>query len=129
MNFEQAFTVWRELGADGSGQNISFQALTAIHYVHRLGAYIVFAAVMFLTLRLYRIRDLQVYAAWLAGLMLLQVATGLGNVLLGWPLLAAVMHTGGAAGLVVVMTGIVCATRKALATEGARELGASRVPA
>ena len=35
---------------------------------------------------------------------LLQLASGLGNVLLGWPLVAAVAHTGGAAALVVVLT-------------------------
>ena len=33
-----------------------------------------------------------------------QAASGLGNVLLGWPLVAALAHTAGAAGLVVVVT-------------------------
>jgi cytochrome c oxidase assembly protein subunit 15 len=50
---------------------------------------------------------------WLLGLAVLQIATGLGNVLLGWPLAAAVMHTGGAAALVLVLTGIVCVSRSA----------------
>jgi cytochrome c oxidase assembly protein subunit 15 len=36
-------------------------------------------------------------------LLLLQLATGLSNVVLGWPLLAAVMHTGGAGALVMVL--------------------------
>jgi cytochrome c oxidase assembly protein subunit 15 len=34
----------------------------------------------------------------------LQLLTGLSNVVLGWPLLAAVMHTGGAAAMVVLLT-------------------------
>ena len=49
-----------------------------------------------------RIDALRAQAHWLAGLALLQLATGLGNVLLGWPLAAAVLHTGGAAALAVV---------------------------
>ena len=44
---------------------------------------------------------------------LLQLATGLGNVLLGWPLAAAVLHTGGAAALAVVLTWTLCETRRA----------------
>ena len=44
-------------------------------------------------------------ARWLFGLVLWQFATGLSNVVLGWPLLAAVGHTGGAAALVMVLVG------------------------
>ncbi len=113
MNFSQAFTVWRALGVGGSGENISFQALTAIHYVHRLSAYLVFAAMLALTLKLYRVTELRMQARWLGALALLQAATGLGNVLLGWPLVAAVAHTGGAAALVVVLTGLVLRSLKA----------------
>ena len=36
----------------------------------------------------------------IAALALWQLASGLSNVVLGWPLLGAVAHTGGAAGLV-----------------------------
>jgi heme A synthase len=42
-------------------------------------------------------------------LLLAQLVTGLSNVVLGWPLLAAVLHTGGAAALVVVITGVLSA--------------------
>ncbi len=127
MNFSEGFTLWRELGAGRNGDNISFQALTAIHYVHRLSAYIVFAAMLVLAARLYKIQALRKAAVWLAGLALLQVATGLGNVLLGWPLAAAVMHTGGAAALVVVLTGIVCVSRSADQTVSASKLNSSRL--
>ena len=112
MNFTEAFTLWRELGAGRNGDNISFQALTAIHYVHRLSAYVVFAAIVLLVIKLSKIDELRRPAKWLAGLALLQLATGLGNVLLGWPLVAAVMHTGGAAALVVVMTGMVASSKR-----------------
>ena len=126
MNFSEGFTLWRELGAGLNGDNISFQALTAIHYVHRLSAYVVFAAMLALAAQLYKIQALRTAALWLAGLALLQVATGLGNVLLGWPLAAAVMHTGGAAALVIVLTGIVCNSCSASQTVNASKFSASR---
>jgi cytochrome c oxidase assembly protein subunit 15 len=127
MNFLEGFTLWRELGAGRNGDNISFQALTAIHYVHRLSAYVVFAAMLVVAIRLYKIQALRSAALWLTGLAFLQMATGLGNVLLGWPLAAAVMHTGGAAALVVVLTGIVCASRSADQTVSASKFSSSRL--
>ena len=127
MNFAEGFTFWRELGAGLNGDNISFQALTAIHYVHRLSAYVVFAAMLGLAARLYRVRALRSHAKWLAGLAVLQIATGLGNVLLGWPLVAAVLHTGGAAALVLVLTGIVFCSRNGFDTVSASKLSASRL--
>ena len=48
--------------------------------------------------------ELRPFARALAGIALWQLASGLGNVLLGWPLLAAVAHTAGAAALVMVLT-------------------------
>ncbi len=131
MDFNQGFTLWRELGASGSGEgdNISFQALTAIHYVHRLAAYVVFTAMIVLAVRLYRSGVLRTEARWLGGLALFQFATGLGNVLLGWPLLAAVMHTGGAAAMVIVITGVVLRTRSVSEPVGASISNASRLSA
>jgi cytochrome c oxidase assembly protein subunit 15 len=113
MNFSQGFQIWRELGVDAGGTPIEFAALTAIHYVHRLMAYVVFVALGVLAWRLRRIASLRAQAGWLAGLALLQLATGLGNVLLGWPLAAAVLHTGGAAALAVVLTWTLCDSRRA----------------
>ena len=127
MDFRQGFTLWRELGAGSDGNSLSFQALTAIHYVHRLGAYLVFAAMLALAIKLYRVPALRGQAQWLAGLAVLQVATGLGNVLLGWPLVAAVLHTGGAAALVVVLTGIVFCSRAVFDTVRGPKLSASRL--
>jgi cytochrome c oxidase assembly protein subunit 15 len=113
MNFAQGFEWWRELGHTAAGEPIAFDALTAIHYVHRLSAYGVFAVLAVLTHRLFRQGSVRLRraAGWLASLLVLQLLTGLSNVVLGWPLLAAVAHTGGAAGLVVVMTHLFSLTR------------------
>ncbi len=113
MNFAQGFQLWRELGVDAGGVPIDFSALTAIHYVHRLMAYVVFVAIGVLVWRLRRDAvALRPQARWLAGLALLQLATGLGNVLLDWPLVAAVLHTGGAAALAIVLTWALCESRR-----------------
>jgi cytochrome c oxidase assembly protein subunit 15 len=124
MDFRQGFTLWRELGAGHDGANISFQALTAIHYVHRLSAYLVFAVFMALAICLHRLPAWRAPARWLAGLMLLQVATGISNAVLGWPLLAAVSHTGGAAALVIVLSGVVFSGRGGLPAPHASKLNA-----
>jgi cytochrome c oxidase assembly protein subunit 15 len=125
MDFREGFTFWRALGAGRDGDNISFQALTAIHYVHRLAAYVVFAALLALAWQLRQISAMRVYGNWVGGLALWQFATGLSNVVLGWPLVAAVSHTGGAAALVVVLTGALFSSRRGLDTSSAAKSGAS----
>ncbi len=129
MDFQQGFTLWRELGAGHEGGNISFQALTAIHYVHRLAAYLVLAVLMMLAFILHRVAARRLQARWLAALTLLQAATGLSNVVLGWPLLAAVMHTGGAAALVIVLTSVIFSSGGERQTAHESKLNASRLPA
>ncbi len=104
MDFAQGFQVWRKLGMLQDGSHISFAGLTAIHYAHRLMAYVVLLALGIAAWRVGKIKELAPQARWLAGLALLQLITGLSNVVLDWPLLAAVLHTGGAAALVVALT-------------------------
>lgn len=113
MDFRLGFTLWRELGAGHGDANFTFQALTAVHYVHRLTAYLVFAALLLLARQLYRAPGMRTHAHWIVVLVLWQLVTGVSNVVLGWPLLAAVSHTGGAAALVVVMTGALFSCRRA----------------
>ena len=104
MNFAQGFTLWRELGLTSAGENITFSALTAIHYTHRLTAYVVFIALGYAAWVLSKVVGLKQYANWLVGLALWQFFTGVTNAVMGWPLLAALAHTAGAAGLVMAMT-------------------------
>jgi len=104
MRFDEGFQIWRALGMTRDGDNISFPALTAIHYAHRLMAYAVLAVLALLALRLRRVDGLKHMSRWIGGLAALQLASGLGNVVLGWPLIAALGHTGGAAALVLALT-------------------------
>ena len=110
MDFAQGFELWRDLGRTGEGDHVTFAALTAIHYTHRLMAYAVLAVLAFVAWQL-RAGPLRSAARVLGALALWQFATGLSNVVLGWPMLAAVAHTGGAAGLVVALTWALRASR------------------
>lgn len=116
MDLRQGFALWRELGQNRAGEAIAFPALTAIHYVHRLSAYVVFAALFWLVWRLWSVATMRSTARWLFALALWQFASGLTNVVFDWPLLAAVGHTGGAAALVIVMTAALLSTRSACDT-------------
>ncbi len=106
MDFAHGFTVLRELGAGKDGGYLPFAALTAIHMVHRIGAAILVLAIGLLVWRLWAPGDkeLRRWAMALTGATAWQVATGLGNVLFDWPLLAAVSHTGGAAVMLVLFS-------------------------
>jgi heme a synthase len=123
MDFSQGFEFWRALGKTGGGENIGFAALTAIHYVHRLGAGVTFAALGTLAWHLHR-GALRPQALWIAVLLVWQLASGLSNVVLGWPLVAALAHTGGAAALVGVLTWAWCETRSAAVVSREPELQA-----
>ena len=117
MAFAEGFELWRELGLRADGQHLSFAALTAIHYAHRLAAYVVLLLLWTLAWHLARAQALAVQRRWLLGLSLLQLLTGLSNVVLDWPLAAAVLHTGGAAALLLVLTWALAASRSVAARQ------------
>jgi cytochrome c oxidase assembly protein subunit 15 len=110
MNFEQGFQIWRPLGFTQDGSYISFAALTAIHVVHRMMAAVVLLVMGLLAGWLNTVAGLRMASRWLAALIILQMATGLSNVVFSWPLVAAVLHTGGAAAMLIVITRILVAT-------------------
>ncbi len=102
MNFAQGFELWRPLGLTSAQEPLVFQALTAIHYVHRLTAFLVFGVLGMLSLKLFKSGHTRLGLA-LSGLLLLQLLTGLSNVVLGWPMIGAILHVAGASGLVITL--------------------------
>ena len=114
MDFEHGFTLWRALGVGADGGWLPFAALTAIHMTHRIGAALVFAALLTYAWCLWGAgaearrwaRRLLLLAAW-------QLASGLSNVVLDWPLLAALAHTGGAAALLTLLSFMLARLRQA----------------
>jgi cytochrome c oxidase assembly protein subunit 15 len=99
-----AFQIWRHLGVDAAGQTLPFEALVSVHMVHRVMALIVFTYGAFMVWTFKQAGVLRELSRWLAALLALQFLTGLSNVVLDWPLLAAVAHTGGAGALMMVLT-------------------------
>jgi cytochrome c oxidase assembly protein subunit 15 len=123
MDFEHGFALLRELGAGKEGGFLPFAALTAIHYAHRLGACVVLAAMMLFAWSLHATGDaaLRRWAAGFAAVALWQLASGVSNVVLGWPLFGAVAHTAGAAALVTLLAMMLARVRlsaRAFAPQG-----------
>ncbi len=110
MAFSQGFEVWRPLGQSSDGAYLDFSALTAIHVVHRALAVLTATVLLGLAAALWRVRGVERFAHALAALLVLQVCTGVSNAVLDWPLLAAVLHTGGAGAMVVVLVALLSQT-------------------
>ena len=106
MDFASGFVLLRGLGLAGQGGSLPFEALVAIHMAHRLFAVVATLATLVLSWALWQQLEptLRRFGAGLAMLLLAQLASGLSNVVLGWPLVAALAHSAGAAALVLVMT-------------------------
>ncbi len=103
MDFARGFTLWRELGLHHDGSVLPFEALVAIHWTHRLFALCATGAVLLLAWRL-QVAGLGRWAWRLLLILLWQLLSGLSNVVLDWPLVAALAHTGGAAALLLCLT-------------------------
>jgi cytochrome c oxidase assembly protein subunit 15 len=102
MNWSEGFTFARELGRRADGAPIAMTALVAIQWTHRLFALVFTAAMGWLAARLWRRGNKSRRGAVIIlGVVVVQWATGLSNVVLGWPLVAALAHTAGAAALVI----------------------------
>lgn len=115
MNFGEGFTLLRDLGMTGSGELLSLQALVAIHMTHRWFAVVATVMVVVLGWKLWRLGS-DAGRRWgglLWALLLWQVASGLSNVVLGWPLAAALGHSAGAAGLVMVTSWLWFSSKRA----------------
>jgi cytochrome c oxidase assembly protein subunit 15 len=113
MDIGEAFHLTRALGESRDGGQLHLNALTAIQWVHRLGALVVLGW-MLVSVRLLLQRPLARGLAWgLLAIVLCQVAIGIGNLLLQLPLVLAVLHNAGAALLGVWLVAIHARVSKA----------------
>jgi cytochrome c oxidase assembly protein subunit 15 len=106
MDFAHGFTLHRELGETASGDLLPMTALTAIHWVHRVMALVVFLFLGGLVLRLLRAPGYASLGLVVGGLLLLQVSLGISNVLFSLPLAVAVAHNAGAAALLASLVAL-----------------------
>jgi cytochrome c oxidase assembly protein subunit 15 len=107
-DWANAFTLWRELGLDAQGGAISTIALQTIHWTHRVFAIAVMLVLGYFAWHAWRAAgqahpSVSRWAMAVLILLLLQVVTGISNVVFQWPLLAALLHTAGAAALVLCL--------------------------
>ena len=120
MDFGNGFTLLRglgeagEAGEAGAGSTRTVASQVAVHMAHRLTAGAVVLVLGLLAWRLWRAgAACRGFAQALFALLVAQVASGLSNVVLGWPLVAALGHSAGAAGLVLVLTLLLARSRSA----------------
>jgi len=104
MDWQHGFTLWRELGKTAAGHYLPFQALTAIHWVHRNFALVVVLVLGYTAWRAWRLPGLHGTARNLVLVLAAQATTGIATVFLNFPLPIAVLHNAGAAGLVLLVT-------------------------
>lgn len=102
-DYSNAFHIVRELGMTAEGDLLSNQALTAIHWMHRVGALIAGGLLFALAWVLSHRQATQGLGIALLAAVVLQVLIGVGNIVFSLPLWLAAAHNAGAALLVMVM--------------------------
>lgn len=113
MDFMNGFTWWRELGKTASGEYVNTQALMAIHWTHRVGALVVTLSTsvfLFFIHQISRYGNAQwnakasYWKRYLLLVLFIQILSGISNVIFQWPMLVALIHTGGSAALLIGLT-------------------------
>lgn len=109
MNFAEGFNITQHIGPNYLGGAMDNDARVAIHFSHRVGAILTLVVVGLLSLRL--MRSGYAKAATLgcisAGLLGLQLALGLSNILFKFPVAVAVAHNLGGVFLLLCMVTVV----------------------
>lgn len=106
MDFNHATQIHRELGETASGAILPVEALTAIQWMHRVGALVTFLLVGGLAFSVTRHGELRSHGVALLLLLLAQVSLGMLNVWLRLPLPIAVAHNAGAALLLATLVAL-----------------------
>ncbi len=104
MDFRNAFILWRGLGIDYEGGVLDAPARVAIHYTHRLGAYVTALVLLLVVAGAWRRAQsgaTRIAAIAVGVAVVLQVLIGMNLVWKGWPLSLGTAHNAGAALLVL----------------------------
>jgi cytochrome c oxidase assembly protein subunit 15 len=103
MDFAHGFQLVRELGRTAAGTHLAYEALTAIHWTHRVGALVTLVYGAALSYALVRSKGLTGYGVALAIVLAVQIGLGVTNIVAGLPLAVAVAHNAVAAILLVTL--------------------------
>lgn len=91
-DFAEGFVLWRGIGVDYEGGILDASARAAIQIAHRIGAVFVSAYLLFLGFRLAFAPGFRTSGIALLVLLVVQVALGIANVVMGLPLYVATAH-------------------------------------
>lgn len=103
MDFRHGFQLVRELGMTATGTRLGYEALTAIHWTHRVGALVLVVYLGLFAVKLARTPGMARLAGLLLALLAVQITLGITNIVAGLPLAVAVAHNGVAALLLVML--------------------------
>ena len=103
MDFADGFTVWRNLGVTSEGMPLSNESLSAIQWLHRVGAIVTVSVVCTAGLLCLWVPALRVLGLAVFGLVLIQAGIGIANVVYVLPVPLAVAHNACAALLLVTL--------------------------
>lgn len=105
-DYANAFQPLRNLGRTASGELLHQDALTAIHWVHRIGALVTLCVVGYFAFLLFRHAQLKAQAVAVITALCAQIGLGIANVWFGLPLAIAVAHNAVAALLLVILVAV-----------------------
>jgi heme a synthase len=109
MDFKNGFVLWRGLGIDYEGGVLDAPARVAIHYTHRLGAYLTGLVLLLLVLGAWRRAQTALTRGAATAVLVavaLQILIGMNLIWQGWPLWLGTSHNAGAVLLVLAMVAL-----------------------
>ena len=102
LNFKDAFDIFRDLGKLSDGSPLPLAVFETIQWVHRLGALVTWLFFIYLASVILKYKTMKNLGYVLVFVITAQFIVGVANLLLHLPTVLAVMHTFGAASLVVL---------------------------
>jgi len=102
LNFNDAFDLFRDLGKLSDGSPLPLAVFETIQWIHRLGALITWLFFGYLASVILKYKTMRSLGYILLFVVTAQFIVGVANLLLHLPTILAVMHTFGAASLVVL---------------------------
>jgi len=96
MEFKDAFHIIRHLGETPNGEILNVASLTAIHFIHRIGAVVVTGILRVLTFALLRNLGTKPLPIKVTAFLRLQIAIGIGNEVFPLSLWLVLAREGGA---------------------------------
>ena len=102
LNFKDAFDIFMDLGKLSDGSPLPLALFETIQWVHRLGALVTWLFFIYLASVILKYKTMRNLGYVLVFVITAQFIVGVANLLLHLPTVLAVMHTFGAASLVVL---------------------------